>query len=137
MTRNSFRQSAAIVFVLLALILAACGSDDGVSVVFAEPLDGATVSSPFEVRMEVDGFTVEPATNGVRDGHGHLHIMIDSPCVDQRLTVPPDDQHLHFGKGQTTATLDLEVGEHFLCLQAADGLHTALPYVDEITITVE
>ena len=87
--------------------------------------------------MATDNFIVEPASNGVGEGRGHLHIMIDTPCIQARLTVPPDDQHLHFGQAQTTATLDLEPGEHTLCLQAADGSHTALPLTHEITITVE
>ena len=120
----------------LALIAAACSAETDARVFFIEPEDGATVTAPVAVEMGIENFIVEPAANGVNEGRGHLHIMIDTPCVGARLTVPPDDQHLHFGQGQTTATLDLAPGEHFLCLQAADGNHTALRAVDEITINV-
>lgn len=52
--------------------------------------------------------------------------MVDVDCVPGGQVVPADDNHLHFGKGQTEATLELTPGEHTLCLQAADGAHTAL-----------
>lgn len=100
------------------------------------PSDGDVVTSPVAVEMEAIDLDIEPAANGVGEGRGHFHVMIDAPCVEARLTVPQDRQHVHFGQGQTTATLDLDPGIHFLCLQAADGNHTALPLTDEITITV-
>ncbi len=136
--RRINRRSIAFVHALavVAILAAACSPDSGESVRFATPLDGDSVTSPVTVEMIAENFVVEPAANGVTAGHGHLHIMIDTPCVEPRLTVPPDDQHLHFGKGQTSAVLDLDPGRHFLCLQAADGSHTALRAVDEITITV-
>jgi hypothetical protein len=134
---RSMTGRAVAALALLAVVGAGCGSDDSIGVSFATPRDGDTVSSPVSVEMEAEGFVVEPAANGVNDGKGHLHIMVDTPCVEARLTVPPDDQHLHFGKGQTSAILDLEPGEHFLCLQAADGAHKALEYIDEIVVTVE
>ncbi len=37
--------------------------------------------------------------------------------------VPKDEQHLHFGKGQSEAKLELTPGSHSLQLQLADGLH--------------
>lgn len=128
---------ALVALVVSSTFVAACGSDGGgARVFFVTPTDGATVVSPVAVEMAVDGFVLEPAASGVNEGRGHLHIIIDRPCVEPRLTVPPDEQHLHFGRGQTTATLDLGPGDHFLCLQAADGSHTALPYTDTIEITV-
>ena len=116
---------------------AACGDRPAGEVRFLTPTDGQVVTSPVRVQMEAIDFVLEPAANGVNEGRGHLHIMIDTPCVEARLTVPPSEQHLHFGQAQTTALLDLEPGEHYLCLQAANGNHTALAITDEITITVE
>ena len=117
--RGHARTGLAAAVLVVASSLAACSSDSNERVFFIAPTDGATVSSPVAVEMGVNNFIVEPATNGVREGSGHLHIMVDTPCVSRRLTVPPDDQHLHFGGGQMTAVLDLPPGEHFLCLQAA------------------
>lgn len=138
--RRERGKTAGGIAALVALAIAASGcssSGAGGEVRFVTPRDGDVVSSPVRVEMSAEGFVVEPAANGVGEGRGHLHIMVDAPCVEARLTVPSDDQHLHFGAGQTTAVLDLEPGEHFLCLQAADGNHTALPIVDEIRVTVD
>lgn len=105
-------------------------------VFFIEPTDGATVTAPISVTMGVANFTLEPA-GGVQPNAGHLHIMIDTPCVAVGETIPRDETHLHFGLGQSEAVLMLEPGLHTLCLQAADGIHTALALTDQITITVE
>lgn len=123
--------------VLLAMATAACASDAEGSVFFEQPRDEAVVVSPVPVIMGAEGFTIEPAGEGVGEGRGHFHIIIDRPCVQPRLTVAADDEHLHFGGGQETALLELEPGEHTLCLQVADANHTALALTDEITITVE
>jgi hypothetical protein len=114
---------------LLALILAGCGSsggDDGEwRVFFTNINDGDTVDSPVTVQWSAENFTIEPAGE-VRAGAGHLHVMVDVDCVAAGQVVPADDNHLHFGQGQIEAMLELASGEHTLCLQAADGVHTAL-----------
>ncbi|MCY4078891.1 MAG: DUF4399 domain-containing protein [Caldilineaceae bacterium] len=109
------------------------------SVAFFDPLDGTTVSSTFEVVMTATGLVVEPSGE-VNDDAGHFHILVDTDFVKAREVIPTDDVHLHYGQGQTTATLELEPGEHTLRLQFADGLHTALEgdqYRDTITVVVE
>ena len=37
--------------------------------------------------------------------------------------IPFDDTHLHFGKGQTEASITLSPGKHKLTLQFANALH--------------
>ena len=109
------------------------------SVAFFDPLDGTTVTSPFEVVMTATGLVVEPSGE-VNDDAGHFHILVDTDFVATGQIIPTDEMHLHYGKGQTTATLELEPGEHTLRLQFADGLHTALDgdqYIDTITVIVE
>lgn len=106
------------------------------SVHFASPEDGATVTDPVHVEMMAVNFTIEPAGE-VRDGAGHFHIMIDVPCVTPGEVIPSDENHLHFGQGQTSAELELAAGEHTLCLQAGNGEHVALDLTDTISITVE
>lgn len=106
------------------------------SVRFVEPADGATVSSPVTVRMEATGLQIEPA-GAIREGTGHFHVIVDDRCSTPGQIVPNDDTHIHYGKGQQEAQLDLPPGQHTLCLQAADGVHTALNLTDEITITVQ
>lgn len=107
------------------------------SVSFESPADGDTVSSPVTLEMVAEGVTVEPADAGVNEGAGHLHAIVDSGCVPAGEAIPKDDSHVHFGDGSTTAELELEPGEHTLCLQLADGDHVATDITDEITITVE
>jgi hypothetical protein len=63
--------------------------------------------------------------------------MVDVPCVEPGQPIPKDAQHLHFGKGQTDGKIDLQAGQHTLCLQAGDGTHTALDLTDEIEVTVD
>lgn len=125
----------------LALLSGACGDDDDSSdarsVSFASPSDGDVVTSPVSVVMAADGVTIEPAGE-VNDGAGHFHVMVDEDCVDAGETIPGDsDAHLHFGKAQTETEIELEPGEHTLCLQIGDGEHTATELTDTITITVE
>jgi hypothetical protein len=115
------------------LLAASCAG--GASVSISSPEDGATVESPFAVSMEADGFTIEPAGE-VREGGGHLHLMVDTGCLAPGEKIPEDSGHLHLGDGATETELDLPAGEHTLCLQAGDGAHTALDLTDEITITV-
>jgi hypothetical protein len=54
--------------------------------------------------------------------------------------VPKDEQHLHFGKGQTETSLELAPGTHTLQMVLGDGNHVPHdpPVVSRrITITVE
>ncbi len=136
--------SAAIALVLVA---AACGSSNDKtptvattpparSVAFTTPVDGASVANPVKVAFSTRGFMLEPA-GAVHEGAGHLHVMVDVPCVAVGQVIPKDAQHIHFGKGQTSGQIDLAAGKHTLCLQAGDGAHTALDLTDTITITVD
>lgn len=146
------RATTALLVVLALVLLGACGGDSDDTdeaaggtateeaaangeVSFTEPEDGAEVSTPVLVKMEAKDFTIEPAGE-VREGAGHFHIMVDTECVAAGQVIPNDATHVHFGKAQTEAELPLPAGEHELCLQAADGAHTALDLTDEITIEV-
>ena len=115
------------------------GSVAAPAVRFAQPADGANVSSPFEVVMEANGLVVEPSGE-VNEGAGHFHILVDTEFVATGEVIPTDEQHLHYGKGQTSITLELAPGEHTLRLQFADGAHIALEgeqYQDTITVVVD
>lgn len=126
-----------LITVVAAALLVACGGDGGgeASVSFTSPEDGAEVSSPVQVEMAAEGLEIEPSGE-VREGAGHFHIMIDTSCVTPGETIPEDDSHRHFGDGSTSAELELEPGEHELCLQAGDGAHEALDATDETTVNV-
>jgi len=127
---------------LLPLLLSACANATAAPtprVSFTSPADGATVASPVHVKLAAENFIVEPA-GAVKAGAGHLHIMVDTPCVAPGQVITKDAQHVHYGQGQLEADLELAPGAHTLCLQAADGAHTALSgdgLTQTINITVQ
>jgi LysM repeat protein len=105
---------------------------------FVTPANDATVPPTVTVEMTATGLVVEPAGE-IREGAGHMHILVDTDFVPPGEIILTDAQHLHFGKGQLTTTLALEPGMHVLRLQFANGAHIALEgeeYQDEITVTV-
>ena len=106
---------------------------------FVTPVDGTTVPTKFTVEMAATGLTIEPAGE-IHAAAGHFHILVDTDFVEAGEVIINDAQHLHYGKGQSTTTLELPPGKHVLRLQFANGAHIALPgaaYRDEITVTVK
>ncbi|MCD6024463.1 MAG: hypothetical protein K0Q91_1379 [Fibrobacteria bacterium] len=118
----------------LALGLTACGKNKG-KVYFGNLQDGAQVESPFTVEMKAENLVVEPAANGVNEGRGHFHILVDVPVSMSMDPIPSDAQRIHYGQGQTEAVLDLPEGEHTLTLQFAKGDHR--PFDPQITQTIK
>ena len=92
-------------------------------VFFVEPKDGAEVRSPVKVVMGVEGMTIKPS-GGVVGGH-RTPPRPHQPGCHARGKGDPDRQatHVHFGKGQTEAALELAPGDYTLTMQFADGLH--------------
>lgn len=109
------------------------------SVHFVTPINEATVPEKFDVTMAAAGLLVEPA-GAPQDNAGHFHILVDQDFVPAGEVITKDATHLHYGLGQTHATLELKPGKHTLRLQFANGAHIALDgpqYRDEITVTVQ
>ena len=114
-------------------------SPPGAQVFFITPADGATVSSPVAIKFGISGMGVAPAGE-MTPATGHHHLLVDTELGDASLPVPKDEQHLHFGKGQTETSLELAPGTHTLQLVLGDGNHVPHdpPVVSRrITITVE
>lgn len=107
----------------------------GQAVFIAEPADGATVSSPFTLRFGVQGLAVAPAGDVVANS-GHHHLLINRGPLGAGQAVPFDDQHLHFGKGQTQTELTLPPGTYRLTAQFANGAHQSYGARLSQTITV-
>mgnify|MGYP005864300429 CR=1 FL=1 len=95
----------------------------GVEAYIISPKDGATVSSPVTVQFGLSGMGVAPA--GVqREYTGHHHLLIDvQQLPDMSKPIPADDQHRHFGGGQTEVSIELPPGEHRLQLLLGDHSH--------------
>jgi len=112
----------------------------GAEVYFISPVDGDTVSSPVTIRFGLKGMGVAPA--GMKMDHtGHHHILIDAETLPNLgFPIPADDNHVHFGGGQTETTLNLSPGKHTLQLLLGDELHVPHdpPVISKkITITVK
>ena len=108
-------------------------------VYFQSPVDGAETSETVLVQFGLSGMGVAPAgIDHPNTGHHHLLIDVeDMPPLDQPL--PATDNIVHFGKGQTEATITLSPGKHTLQLAVGDYLHRPHdpPLISErITITV-
>jgi len=122
-----------------ALLCASMGAfaqkKDAPGVFFAEPKNGATVPTEFKVVMGVKGMTIAPAGE-TAPGTGHHHLLVDTKPVKKGDVIPADENHLHFGKGQTETTLKLPPGRHRLQLQFADGAHRSYGASMRRTISV-
>ncbi|NNK78679.1 MAG: DUF4399 domain-containing protein [Litoreibacter sp.] len=116
---------------------------EGAAVYFIEPVDGAVISGPVTVKFGLSGMGVAPAGTE-REKTGHHHVFIDrapfDPAGDADDPIPSDDNHKHFGGGQTETTLDLAPGTHTLQMVLGDAFHVphASPVISgQITITVK
>jgi hypothetical protein len=145
----------AALLAVVGLGLTACGGDAAespaeysvqsqpeASASFISPSDGDTVSTPLTVVLAADGVQLTPA--GIPAvGEAHLHVMVDIGCYETGESIPgPSEQdeaagRFHLGDGSVSREIPLEPGTYELCVQLADGVHTAFGSTQTITVTVE
>ena len=113
----------------------ACSQSCTLGPQFISPKDGDTVASPLLIKMGIKGMKVHKSGD-IIEGTGHHHLIIDGAYVAENEVVPADDQHIHFGKGQTETTIKLKPGKHTLTLQFADGHHQSYGKVMSRTIHI-
>jgi hypothetical protein len=121
-------------------VLAQTPAPEAAKAYIISPADGAVVSSPVTVVFGLEGMGVAPAgVDAANTGHHHLLIDLEElPALDK--PIPSDDQHRHFGGGQTQTTIELSPGTHTLQLLLGDRLHVphgGAVLSEKITITVE
>jgi hypothetical protein len=109
-------------FAASVLLAAAAAQAAEPSVSFTAPMDGAVVTSPFDVKFAVTGMEVKPAGE-MAPNTGHHHLLINTGPIAKGAPIPMDDTHLHYGKGQTEAKVTLPPGKYKLTMQFADGAH--------------
>ena len=103
------------------------------------PNDGQVIrGGKFWLRMGLNGAGIAPAgVDMPNTGHHHVLIDTDLPPLDQ--PIPNDKNHLHFGKGQTEARIELPPGRHTLQLILGDAdhvPHNPALYSKKITVIV-
>jgi len=86
------------------------------------PANGAYVPTTFTVRFGLTGMGVAPAGFD-KANSGHHHLIIDSELPPFDAPIPNDENHLHYGAGQTEASVTLPKGKHTLQLLLGDANH--------------
>lgn len=138
------RMTLALAMMLSTATLAVAGetpAPEGAKAYFINIKDGDTVTSPVLIRFGLSGMGIAPAGTEA-PGTGHHHLLIDAPALAGDAlneAIPVDEHHVHFGKGQTEASVKLAPGKHTLQLVLGDWSHIAhkTPVMsDRITITV-
>ena len=140
-TRRALLGGAVSAAMTLAMSPGPAAAKDGKNGVYwIAPKDGATVGQEFDVKMGVIGYELAPASEGLQEGTGHHHIVVDQAggYVDKGTEIPFDATHLHYGKAQKEATIKLEPGTHTLTLQFANAKHMSYgkKFAKTITVTV-
>jgi hypothetical protein len=112
-------------------------------VMFLEPKNGATVTSPVHMKFGSSGVTISPVPAGdvkeARPGMAHYHVGIDQACLPAgKNIVKGTPSWVHFGDGKDVFDSQLTPGKHKLALQLGDDLHNTLPGACQvITVTVK
>jgi hypothetical protein len=84
--------------------------------------DGSVLPQKATIRFGLVNMGVAPA--GIdRPNTGHHHLLIDTQLPPLDEPIPNDFNHLHFGAGQTEATVTLSPGRHTLQLLLGDENH--------------
>src|SRR5208337_2700265 len=97
-------------------------SPPGAKVEFVDLKDGAVIGPKTTVHFGLHGMGIAPA--GTKKANsGHHHLLIDTPLPPLDRPIPNDESHLHFGGGQTEATVTLPNGRHTLQLLLGDAFH--------------
>jgi hypothetical protein len=93
----------------------------------------------------VENYTIGPTSDGITSNTGHLHAIIDTDPVPVGEAIPSDAEHVHYGDGSTSGSLDLakqlgdtyESGEHTIHFQVASATHRATTLTASETVTTE
>ena len=97
-------------------------SPAGARLYIAYPPNHAYVPPKVLLRFGLVNMGVAPA--GIEKANtGHHHVIVDQPLPPFDQPIPNDFNHLHFGAGQTEATINLPLGTHTLQLLLGDENH--------------
>jgi Domain of unknown function (DUF4399) len=94
----------------------------GARLFFAGLADGAKLPVKSTIAFGISSMDIAPAGTPTPNT-GHHHLLIDTPLPPLDQPIPSDLNHLHFGRGQTSADITLTPGEHTLQLLLGDFQH--------------
>jgi len=121
-------KSISFLFIVFLLSISNVFADDDAhrAVKIIKPAHKAVVTNPVEICMEAYGLEVEPSKNGVNEGKGHHHILIDAYApIASEMDKPlkKDSSFIHLSDGSTCIKLDFPTGRHFIRTVFARGNH--------------
>lgn len=97
-------------------------SPSGAKAYFVDLKDGATIGPTTTIHFGLEGMGVAPA--GIaKPNTGHFHLLIDADLAAKDEPIPNNENNLHYGAGQTQATVTLAPGKHTLQLVMGDANH--------------
>ena len=127
-------------YLLIFILFSSLVSTNEKELYFIEPKDGEIVNGPVKIVFGLSGMGVAPA--GIDfPNTGHHHLLVDLENLpDLSKPIPANKNHIHFGKGQTEAILELPKGKRTLQLLMGNYLH--IPHKepvisDKITIFIK
>jgi len=114
----------AVIALALAVVSGPADScDQGARAYFIQPLNHATVKSPFKVVFGAEGVEVKAVPAGrVPENMGHHDLLINQDAMAEGAPIPADKQHIHFDNGESRGEVSLPPGNYTLTLQFAHGL---------------
>ena len=94
--------------------------------------DSVSVATTFKDELTKQGIIFCPISEAIQKHPELVKKYLGS-------VIPTSDSTLHYGKGQTEVSLDLEPGDYVISLQFADGVHSSFgkEMSSSINITVE
>jgi len=100
-------------------------------VMFLEPKNNATVTSPVHMKFGSSGTEISPVPPGdikeARPGMSHYHVGVGVSCLPAgKNIVKGTPSWVHFGDGKSEIDMQLTPGRHRLALQLGDDLHNTL-----------
>ena len=92
-------------------------------VFFISPSENIVSSTGvIDLEFGIKNFNITPAGHIACDS-GHHHLLINVPLPDLTRPIPSDENHIHYGKGQTSDTINLPKGVHKLRLVLGNFAH--------------
>lgn len=96
---------------------------DGARVYLSSLAPGSDImTDTVHFKMNVEGMTVAAAGSDDPNS-GHFHILINTELENTDEPIPSDENHIHFGAGETEGFLKMQPGEYTVQLVFADTNH--------------
>ena len=112
---------------------------EGAEVYFIKPANGDVIEGSVHIVMGLKGMGVAPA-GVMKENTGHHHLIINAPTPEAGKPIAKDENHRHFGGGQTETSIELVPGDYTLQLVLGDFAHRPHQQAivsDIISITVK